>query len=447
MPSLATAWKRIQQVVGPFQRNPRLFLIVVFLFALTLRLFAMFATSAYHIDRGDDHFAFGWEMGRVARSLVEGRGFSSPMPSPTGPTAIVGPVYPLFLALIFKVLGIYSTASAVAILTFQCVFSSLTCFFVYLCGRDTLGKAAGTIAALAWALFPLNIFFTLTRIWETSITALLAAALFWYMLPLRDSVSVLRWSKTGVLLAIVTLINTSLVVIAVPFLLSAMWTNRARIVRPAIAAVLMFAALVSPWLIRNYFTFGRVMLRSNFALEFRVGNNEWSLGQKVEELHPARSSYLNQRWYDLGERRFLAEESDVNSRFVAAHPSLFAFATLNRIVNYWSGAWITPTKDYPNSWSAIIGTSILSLLGLLGVCRMFYIGDSVAFMYAGCLFLYPLPYYITTSQPRFYHSITPLLILSGVFWVVNWRSRRPLPTDCSEAVTAEAGASKRCVNG
>jgi hypothetical protein len=177
------------------------------------------------------------------------------------------------------------------------------------------------------------------------------------------------------------------------------------------------------------------MLRSNFPLEFRVGNNELSFGQKVQALHPAITPSLNQRWHDLGEVRFMAEESHLNSQFLSAHPRWFAFATLNRIVNYWSGAWITPTEEYPNSWPVIMGTSMLSLLAFLGVYRMFSSGNSAAFLYAGCFFLYPWVYYLTTSQPRFYHSIAPLLILSAAFWVVNWANRAAL-MDCSGQVAS-----------
>jgi 4-amino-4-deoxy-L-arabinose transferase-like glycosyltransferase len=421
----ATARERIQKVVFPAQGSPKFFLIVIFLFAFALRLSVMFATSSYHVveNDGTDHFGFGWEMGRVARSVAEGGGFSSPLPSPTGPTAIVGPVYPLLLALIFKVFGVYTTGSAIAVRVVQSVFSSLTCLFLYLCGRDTVGEATGKLAALIWAVFPLNIFFTVTKVWETSLTALLAAALFWYMLPLRHSLSVSRWSATGALLAIAALINTSLVVLVVPFGLSALWRNRTRLLLPATAAALTCVAVISPWLVRNRLEFGKFILRSNFPLEFRVGNNEFSPGQKLEDMHPAKSPYLNQRWHDIGEVRFMGEERDLNSRFLAADPNLFAFATVNRMVNYWTGAWIMPTLDFPNSWPVIIGTSIVSLLGLLGIRRMFYSGNSVAFMYAGCLFIYPLLYYVTTSQPRFYHSITPLLILSGSFWLVNWKNR------------------------
>jgi Dolichyl-phosphate-mannose-protein mannosyltransferase len=437
-----TTRNRLQIAIETLAQNTPLFLMLVFLVGLFVRLAMIVATSSYHLGNEiDDHFGFGTEMGRVARSLTEGRGFSSPMPLPTGPTAIVGPVYPLLLALIFKIFGVYTTGSAIAILTLQCIFSSLTCLFIYLCGRDTVGETVGKLAALAWTVFPLTILFAATRIWETSLSGMLAVALFWYMLRLPHSSSVLRWAKTGALLAIAALINTSLVILSIPFLLSAAWKQRVRFVLPAIAAGLSLAVVISPWLIRNHIQFGRFMLRSNFPLEFRVGNNELSSGQKVNELHPARSLEMNQHWQAAGEKRFMAEQNEFNSNYVSAHPRAFAFAILNRMLNYWTGAWIAPTKEYPNNWPSIIGISSLSLLALLGVSRLIAGGNPAGWTYAGCFLLYPLVYYLTTSQPRFYHTISPLLVICGASWLVDVKSKVARLWIATEKATSKTDVS------
>lgn len=406
----------------PAQIGASRFLIGVCLFAFLLRLTVMLATSSYRVVEDDtDHFGFGWEMGRVACSLAEGRGFTSPLPLPTGPTAIVGPAYPLLLALVFKIFGIYTTASAIAIRILQSVFASLTCLFIYLSGRDSVGPPAGKLAAIAWAIFPLNIFFTVTKVWETSLTALLASVLFWYMLRLRDSLSVSRWSATGALLGFAALVNTSLVVLVVPFGVAALLRNRKRVLLPAAVGALACLAATSPWLVRNSIRFGKLMLRSNFPLEFRIGNNEWSYGQKIEALHPSNNAEVNRHWQEVGEPRFMAEEQAANARFVREDRGRFALSTVNRIVNYWTGAWIRPIEGFPNVWSVIVPTTMLSLSGLLGVLWMFRTGLPEAFDYAGCLAIYPIIYYLTTSQPRFYHSVTPLLIQSGAFLILQWK--------------------------
>src|SRR5277367_2286332 len=54
---------------------------------------------------------FQTEAGSIARSIAEGKGFSSPYQRESGPTAILPPVYPLIVAGVFRLFGIQSAAS------------------------------------------------------------------------------------------------------------------------------------------------------------------------------------------------------------------------------------------------------------------------------------------------------------------------------------------------
>jgi hypothetical protein len=416
-------------------RQPKRFLIAVCLFALALRVGAMLAGSTYRVLVDDTQFfGFGWEIGRVAASVAAGKGFSSPLPEPTGPTTIVGPVYPLILALVFKLFGVYSTGSAIVIRVLQSIFSAVTCVFLYLCGRDTVGKETGKVAALAWAVFPLNIFFTVNKVWETSLTSLLAVILFWCLLMVRKSISMRRWALVGALLGVVALTSASLVMFAVPFGIWALLKHRLRVLPALAVGVLACLAVVSPWLLRNHREFGKLMLRSNFPLEFRIGNNTSSFGQKIEALHPSNTPSVNRHWQEVGEVRFMAEEQAENAKFISAQPGRFAFSTFNRLINYWTGAWIRVIPGYPNNWPVITATSFLTLAGVFGLWQMAASRLSVLWLYAGCLNMYPITYYFTTTQPRFYHAVTPLLILCASFGLTCSVRLRPLRTGFSRVV-------------
>src|SRR6266496_3936796 len=100
------------------RRSP-LFIVLI---ALLLRLAVITFGPTYHITPRRDHFQFGWEMGRLARSIATGNGFSSPTDLPTGPSAWAPPVYPYILSGVFKLFGIYSQLSAWVILTFNSIF-------------------------------------------------------------------------------------------------------------------------------------------------------------------------------------------------------------------------------------------------------------------------------------------------------------------------------------
>src|SRR5437660_5224901 len=76
----------------PPQSNTRVWVIV--LVALLARLALMTIGHTYRFSPRDDHFGFGWETGRIARSIALGQGFSNPFHGITGSTAWIAPLYP-----------------------------------------------------------------------------------------------------------------------------------------------------------------------------------------------------------------------------------------------------------------------------------------------------------------------------------------------------------------
>ena len=93
----------------------------------------------YRFSPRDDHFGFGWETGRIARAIALGHGFSNPFHGITGPTAWIAPLYPYFLAGVFKIFGVYSNASAWVALPSIAFFLRLTCATIYYIGREVFG--------------------------------------------------------------------------------------------------------------------------------------------------------------------------------------------------------------------------------------------------------------------------------------------------------------------
>ena len=105
------------------RRLPLLWIVII---ALALRVIVITVGHTYKITPRRDHFQFGWEAGRIARSIALGQGFSSPTDLTTGPSAWTAPVYPYILGQVFQVFGIYSNASAWVILVFNSICSALT---------------------------------------------------------------------------------------------------------------------------------------------------------------------------------------------------------------------------------------------------------------------------------------------------------------------------------
>ena len=78
---------------------------------------------------------FEHETGSIAYSLATGKGFSSPFRRETGPTAWLTPVYPLLVAGIFRVFGIFTAESFYAVVILNALFSSAACIPIFFAGK------------------------------------------------------------------------------------------------------------------------------------------------------------------------------------------------------------------------------------------------------------------------------------------------------------------------
>src|ERR1700721_3496094 len=103
----------------------------IFWVGFLLRVAYITLAHTYRIRLSEDHLQFGWEMGRIARALVTGFGYADPFTGHSGPTAWVPPLYPLLLAGVFKVFGVYSAKSAWVILTLNGIFSAAPSSVIY----------------------------------------------------------------------------------------------------------------------------------------------------------------------------------------------------------------------------------------------------------------------------------------------------------------------------
>jgi hypothetical protein len=120
---------------------------------------------------------FQQETGNIAYSLAQRKGFSEVFQMDTGPTAWLAPIYPLLVAGIFKVFGSFTARAFFAAVFLNILFSSAACVPVFFAGKRVGGLGVASFAAWLWALFPSAIMMPFEWIWDTSLSALLAATI------------------------------------------------------------------------------------------------------------------------------------------------------------------------------------------------------------------------------------------------------------------------------
>jgi 4-amino-4-deoxy-L-arabinose transferase-like glycosyltransferase len=407
-----------------------LFFIVVV--AFVLRLVTVGFLYQGQLNPRSDHLPFGYETGRIARAIVSGRGFSDPLIMESGPTALLTPVYPYLAAGVFKVSGIFTPTSAVILLSLNSLFSALTCVPVFLMARESFGQKVAIWAGWTWALFPYGILLSVDLIWETCLTALLLSLLFLITLRLERSTMLAAWVGFGLLWGAAALTNPA-VLSLLPFLVGWACYRLHRRGRPwgiqATAALLALVVVVSPWFVRNYRTFHRLIpFRDGFWLEMHVGNNGDTSLWAPEVAHPTSSVTEAEDFYRMGELNYMIEKRRQATEFIRGHLGWFVWMTVRRIVHMWTGYWSLPASgrfeapfdpELPFDPTVIALFSTLTILAIAGLWRVFEQRAHIAWPYAFVMLCFPLVYYVTHSDLRYRHPVDPMLVVLATFACVN----------------------------
>jgi Dolichyl-phosphate-mannose-protein mannosyltransferase len=381
------------------------------------------------LDPARDHWEFGYEIGRVARSIVLGKGFANPYWANTGPTALLTPVYPYLLAGVFAAFGVYTKASALVFLAITTFFSAVTSVPIFLIARKTLDLRTANIVAWAWAFFPYAINFSAATMWYHSFVALLLAVIFLLVLSLGSSDRLTAWAGLGALLGFAALTNPVMIGIA-PFIGGWLWVQLNRRCKRAWAAVSvgLIATVVTilPWLIRNEHVLDQpVVFKDGFWLEVCVGNVNNTLHWWDGEEHPSGSARENEQYERLGESNYMAAKRRRAIAYIATHPGAYALRSLRHVFFMWTGFW-SFDREYlrqePFDPENICFLSVLSLLSIVGLYSMFREGrGTTAMLYCLVLLSFPIPYYLSHLDPGFRHPVDPLLVILACFAVTRFR--------------------------
>ncbi|MGD0445451.1 MAG: glycosyltransferase family 39 protein [Edaphobacter sp.] len=384
---------------------------------------------SYHFRDFQDHFQFGWEMGRIARALAAGRGYSDPFFAPSGPTAWCPPLYPLLLAGVFKLFGVYSTVSAWVILTINSIFSAFTAVAVYEIGNRSFGRNVAVWSGWIWALYPAAMQYAVHWIWETAVTTCLLSVVLVLALRVRGigddappagGQKALLWAVFGVAWGFIGLLNPSLLVFLPVCGLWMLWGDRRDILRgvaQAMLAGLLCAACIAPWIWRNWVVFHAfVPMRPNFGAELYASslesNNGFPWGAAIS-IYPATPD--QQRYLAIGEIAFCNERGEMAKAIFRAHPGRFARYTWKRIYFFWIGVPHPIERDFLTEAFRELNYSFLSLSGLLGLGLALRRRRPGTELYACAFLLLPLVYYFVTVQARFRSPLEPLICVLGVY--------------------------------
>jgi len=329
---------------------------VVLLVALAIRGGALWGLRS-NLEADPDSYR------QLAENLLATGAYSRALPlddHPAGPTLLptaYRPVlYPLLLALCSRagevslvVMGLVHLA--LGLLTVAMVFA--------LALRWKLGLLPAALAALLVAADPILVYQSSFIMTETLAT-LLAVGCWWQLGRWDERPTLGNLVASGALLGLAILCRPTFLPWAVLVMMAIAWHSRGRqrLLAPLVLALAMLATL-SPWLVRNYVQFGRVMVATTHGgYTLWLANNpayyDWLRSDKqyawpgipeeeqVAEIY--RASRLSAASDDDVARRklvnleFVADDEfrDRAREAIRAEPGMFVLASLARVRDLWS---------------------------------------------------------------------------------------------------------------
>ena len=360
----------------------------------------------------------GMEMGLLAKSLLAGQGLSSPFGPPTGPTAFIAPAYPILIAGIFKLFGVYSFASVIAILSLQIVVNVITIWLIMRVAGELFGDAAAVVSGWIWAC-SLPLLWLPTIFWDTSLAICGSMAFLALALHMRRNQSAALWIIMGAACGVMGLLNPAML----PMLIGVIaWTTWQSERRAGVLLTFVTAAIVfSPWPIRNARVFHAfIPLRTTVGFELWMGNRPGATGYLDESIFPTFNPAELAKYKSMGEIAYTASKSKMASEYIHQHLAIFLQLTLRRIFRFWTG---TGTQN--GSLLFVLHATIESILGLIGLFQLFRSRRfTAAILFLIPILLFPNPYYITHAEFRYRLAIDPEMAILTAFALVSIFSKQ-----------------------
>jgi hypothetical protein len=356
---------------------------------------------------------YGTENERVAAALADGKGFCDAFGPGSGPTAHVSPVHSLLLAGIYRVFGTYETPSGR--LAQMCVSIVLACavpLLLPLIGHKLgLPAATGWCAALLTAWLPAHMWNEITGSHDQVVGALALLLMVWVLADLSQN----DWMgrrvlvRDGLLAGIALLIAPNLVLVPILYLFVTVVSRRderIRIVRAGVVLSAMIAAVLTPWIIRNYVVFHKLIpLRSNLGLELAVGNNSLATGDTYSPaftvVHPYGNPAEQAVLLQAGEPAYMQRKGMQALAWISGHPGRFARLTMRRAKLF----WFTPDESWHKTDLKLrLSVRVYGLIGvavLLELARLLWKRDPAGVMLACTVLGVGTPYFVTHVELRY----------------------------------------------
>jgi hypothetical protein len=368
----------------------------------------------------------GAEYFHIAQALAAGRGFADPFPGRSGPTAWMPPILPAIEAVMLRTFDNNRDSVMGGIVFLQVTVLILTGILVMAVAQRTGGVIGAWTAAIvflaavasdfhAWFQFTHDCFLVLFAL------DLLVAGLLW-LRPAAGWMAATGWGLIGGFVAIVSPI------VGFVWGVMTLLTTRRATLKPLLISAAVAAVVLTPWTVRNYRIFGRLIpVKSNAAYELYQSQclqADGLIRRSTFDTHPNSGGGRERLEYqNLGEMAFLDQKMQQFKDAVSADPQNFLDRMADRLFAA-TVRYVPFNEDDPTRrpWAYFVSRVVYPLPFLAAVFLVVSAAwrrlHPMQWAVLGVYFFYLLPYVVVSFYQRY---AAPLLVVNALLmiWAID----------------------------
>jgi len=351
----------------------------------------------------------------IAQNVVQGHGFSR-VPGFSIPMIRRVPLYPLFLALIYRTWG--HSPNAVRILQMFLVAS--TALIGYLTARLIFKGKLSFLTLLLIGLWPPLIVFS-TRIMSEVLNSFLVSLSILCLVMLVQRRNIILVFVCGLLIGITTLCKatTTLFPLFVFLFLILVCRSKKQALCHGLIVILAAAIAISPWTIRNYLQFKSfIPVQLGVSPGFWVGTDISKGGRWQGEgkmLHHKFSKVLREDHLYV-EKFYLSKA--INN--IKENPAGYLILLVKKVGGFWRRPSIGEVEKFGLKKILLRGSNYLVhylaiVFGIIGSILVIKRKIFLAYPLILIIFYYTLMYALLFAEPRYHIPVLPMLIILAAY--------------------------------
>ena len=351
----------------------------------------------------------------IAKNVVQGNGFSR-VPNSSVPMIRRVPLYPLFLALIYRTWG----HSFDAVRALQIFLVALTALIGYLMARMIFKGKFAFLSFFLIGFWPPLIVFS-TRIMSEVLNTFLLSLSILCLVMLLHRRSIILAFVSGLFIGITTLCKatTALFPFFVFLFLILVYRSKKQALCHGLILILAAAIAISPWTIRNYLQF-----KSFIPVQLGVSPALW-VGTDISKggRWPGEERMLHRQFSKgLREDHLYVEKFYLSKAInnIKENPTGYLILLVKKVGGFWRRPSVGVVEKFGLKKILLRGSNYLLhylaiVFGIIGSILVFKRKILLAYPLILIVFYYTLMYALLFAEPRYHIPVLPMVIILATY--------------------------------